>query len=218
MSIMATLYDECMDRALKNVITRMMERSIRREFSEGNYERISHCFRTMKFVQDELGLCIKQYWSITINPKYDNLELLRKFMNQLVNRNSIISKCVYSFEQRSEEKDDYIGIHVHMLAKCTSTSKAQIIQKITQVSNAKQFRDMFEKNSFHVKKCDVSYLDYILGTKTDDKIKKVKNDQLFRQKYDLNSWYVKNMIIDINDEGTPGLVDVPDIYDPNKDI
>lgn len=85
----------------------------------------------------------------------------------------------YTIEQKSENPDNVYGFHIHFLLRHPKeVFKAQLIQKFSFA-----FNDFIVgHNSIDVRPENVSHVQYIQGTKREEKMGKVEVDKIWKQK------------------------------------
>lgn len=208
-------------RAFDNVMTRFIEKDIRDRFINGDFSDAKYCLESLEYLQQKYKYGDKTYYLVTINPLNDNLDRLMEFSDKLA-RSKVFKICHYSVEQRSEEKNVYIGYHIHMFVNSVY-NKIQLIQKIYRSSTAKRYSELgITKESVDVRPCDKKAYDYILGEKSEDKQMKVKNDRRMRRKYGLQDLYQVGTFDFESEGGGNGLVTPPvsldEECDPNIDL
>lgn len=133
------------------------------------------------------------YVFITINPPEGiDIELFKKTLERVVKKNWII-EYDYVFEQRSENPDEFKGLHSHMLLKYNKDKRdSQVIREIgntikniVDISNIHLFNTKFIQYDEYLRKYK-----YITEQKADEaKHAKQAVDIIFRERNNLLSVY-----------------------------
>lgn len=128
---------------------------------------------------------------------FDNIEIIPKAID-IVNNKFITmeylrnTRYVYAFEQRSINKDDIYGLHMHMIfdkKRGDDYKKSRLINRIYNT-----FKNVCSKNCIDLRIYPADFredkIKYISGDKWDaDKLPKVEVDKYMREIYNLKELY-----------------------------
>lgn len=119
-------------------------------------------------------------WLITINPRTDDLKILRSVFKKILAK-SYIKTCFYTFEQRSEKVNTFSGFHIHALFEFTKYKKKfDVIREFHNTSKLICNKSSIDARPLKTRDDIDRVKQYILGVKSEEKAQKVRNDMLWR--------------------------------------
>lgn len=161
-----------------------------------DYKALPPCMKSSRFIEslemiDELPLQDIRVQMLTITPRHsalDSWKPLEMLIDFITSRKNLLISPEWCYEQKSENKDNPYGYHVH-IAFYSSQRQSEIIRRV--FADLKKVFDDPEENWIDINTNSPVAYNYVHGQKKLEKENKLKVDEIIRKKYNLDTVYKK---------------------------
>lgn len=181
-------------KAYHRVLGKVYEDIYWRQIEEGNI--VDPILIELAKARNEKADNAKSTWIfVTINPSDDSkFDVFKKALEKCMKK-QWITDYIYAFEQRSEEKNVYAGIHAHAYIKRNGYPVCNIKRELKSTFKHVIGNDKAIDIKFDGDKSWNNRVSYILGHKDPSKRGRCLNDTMWREKLGLDQFYATDSVV-----------------------